>query len=226
MRALRRGGGRGTRSGLTALLAAWVAAPALGAPAGAAAGESLYVIEQLVVGVSSAPDASGERVATLKSGDRVEVLERSGDAVHVRLAGDREGWVRASYLSADEPLRVRLAQRDAELARLGNEVTALKAQLAARAPASAAPGAATSMSSGTTAAAATPGGTTTPVSFAAQAQGVPQGGALFSTEEEHPRLLWPRILAAALVAFGFGFALGALLLDRHIRRKYGGLRIY
>ena len=52
---------------------------------GAARAQTLYVIEQLVVNVNSAPDGSGERVATLKSGERVEVLERSGDAVHVRL---------------------------------------------------------------------------------------------------------------------------------------------
>ncbi|HVN44245.1 MAG TPA: SH3 domain-containing protein [Steroidobacteraceae bacterium] len=204
MRALHRAGSPHPSAPGRVLLALLLATPA------AAPAESLYVIEQLVVGVSSAADASGERVATLKSGDRVEVLERSGDAVHVRLASGRDGWVRASYLSADEPLRVRLAQRDAELARLGNELSALKAQLAARpAATAAAPVAAT------------------PVSLeAARAAAVPPAGALFSTEEERPRALWPRILAASLIAFGFGFALGALLLDRHIRRKYGGLRIY
>src|SRR5215472_16307916 len=93
--------------------------------------EPLYVIEQLVVGVSSTPDATGERVATLKSGDRVEVIERAGDQVHVRLPGGRDGWVRTSYLSADEPLRTRLAQRDAEVARLGDELSRLRAQLLA-----------------------------------------------------------------------------------------------
>jgi len=100
--------------------------------------ESLYVIEQLVVGVSSTADAGGERVATLRSGDRVEALERTGDEVHVRLANGLEGWVRAAYLSADEPLRVRLAQRDAEVARLNDELSALKTQLhPAAAPAAA-----------------------------------------------------------------------------------------
>jgi hypothetical protein len=34
------------------------------------------------------------------------------------------------------------------------------------------------------------------------------------------------MLAAAVIAFGAGLAVGALTLDRHIRRKYGGLRIY
>jgi hypothetical protein len=176
--------------------------------------ESLYVIEQLVVAVASAPDASGERVATLKSGDRVEVLERAGEQVHVRLAGGREGWVRASYLSADEPLRVRLAQRDAEVARLGDELNALKAQLRANAtPAAATPVASVSGKPGVASAVAAEDAAAAPA-------------ALFDASEERPRTLWPWTLAASLIGFGLGFGLGALMLDRHIRRKYGGLRIY
>jgi hypothetical protein len=180
--------------------------------------EPLYVIEQLVVAVNSAPDASGERVATLKSGDRVEVLERAGEQVHVRLAaGGREGWVRASYLSADEPLRVRLAQRDAEVARLGEELSLLKAQLHTN-PAPQLSGAAASGAAGAAGSA--------PAAVAAVRElPTPPAGSLFNTEERgHPPWAWA--LAAALIGFGLGFGAGALLLDRHIRRKYGGLRIY
>jgi SH3 domain-containing protein len=192
-----------------ALLSAYLAGSPLHA-------ESLYVIEQLVVAVNSAPDASGERVATLKSGDRVEVLERAGEQVHVRLADGREGWVRASYLSADEPLRVRLAQRDAEVARLGEELSLLKAQLHAN-PAPQLGGAAANGMAGAAGSA--------PAAAAVQELPAPPVGSLFSTEEgAHPP--WPWALAAALIGFGLGFGVGALLLDRHIRRKYGGLRIY
>jgi hypothetical protein len=194
---------------LAALLAAGLALPAV------LRAETLYVIEQLVVTVSSTPDASGERVATLKSGDRVEVLERSGDEVHVRLANGRDGWVRASYLSADEPLRVRLAQRDAEVARLGDEVNALKAQLRSTPATGAAPVAASAVPA---AASMPPPATEDPLAGAS--------GALFSRGEERARPAWPWTLAAALIGFGAGFGLGALMLDRHIRRKYGGLRIY
>ena len=200
------------REGAVALLLALV-------PCGTLHAEPLYVIEQLVVAVSSAPDASGERVATLKSGDRVELIERAGDQVHVRLASGREGWVRASYLSADEPLRVRLAQRDAEVARLGDEVNALKAQLRANpapVPATAATGAAP-----------VPSVAAAPASIAAaEGPGGARTDALFSVAEERPHLLWPWTVASWLIGFGLGFGLGALMLDRHIRRKYGGLRIY
>jgi hypothetical protein len=196
---------RSTR--LAVLMAGLTAAAALRA-------EPLYVIEQLVVGVSSAPDASGERVATLKSGDRVEVIERSGEQVHVQLAGGRDGWVRASYLTAEEPLRTRLAQREAEVARLGDEVKRLESQLRANAvpatPATAGPAA------------------TVPASAAAVAEDRASlaGHALFGAGEERPRPSWPWMIAAALIAFGSGFGLGAVTLDWHIRRKYGGLRIY
>ena len=178
--------------------------------------EDLYVIEQLVVSVSSTPDGSGEHIASVRSGDALEVLERSGDEVHVRTRSGREGWIRASYLSAQEPLRPQLAQRTAEVARLKEEVSRLQAQLeAARSPASAAPGGG----------AAAPAAALTGAVAAEDAATTPR--ALFAAEEEeNPRRVWPWALAAALLALCVGFALGALVLDRHIRRKYGGLRIY
>jgi len=191
------------------LLLCAVASPAVRA-------ENLYVIEQLVVSVSSAPDGSGERIASVRSGDALEVLERSGDEVHVRTGSGREGWIRASYLSAEEPLRPRLAQRTAEVARLKEDVSRLQAQLAAA----------------LSAASATPGGgaaaPTAALTAAVAAEDTARAPrALFAAEEEEsPRRVWPWALGAALLALCVGFALGALVLDRHIRRKYGGLRIY
>jgi hypothetical protein len=190
---------------------------ALTAPAARA--EDRYVIEQLVVGISNAPDSSGERVASVKSGDRLEVLERSGDSVHVRTAGGKDGWIRASYLTADEPLRPRLAERTAEIARLKEDVSRLQAQLeAARTSAGAAPGGG---------AAASPAAAPAPAA-SAEDSASPPPRALFAggATEETPQRVWPWALGAALLALCVGFALGALVLDRHIRRKYGGLRIY
>jgi hypothetical protein len=187
--------------------------------AAAARAEPAYVIEQLVVNVNSAPDASGERIATVKSGDRLEVLERVGDQVHVRLASGRDGWIRASYLSKDEPLHVRLTQREADVAQLKDEVSHLQAQLAA-ARAGAAPAAPSSAGSAGAGAAGAPPPAT------AEDPGGPPAGALFAGGEEGPHRVWPWALGAALAGLGIGFALGALVLDRYIRRKYGGLRIY
>ena len=177
--------------------------------------ETLYVIEQLVVSVNSTPDSSGERIASVRSGDALEVLERSGDEVRVRTAGGREGWIRASYLSAEEPLRPRLAQRTAEVARLKEDLSRLQAQLdAARTSASAASGGGAATSSAA------------PAPAAQDAPSAPQGALFAAAEPDSARRVWPWALGAALLALCVGFALGALVLDRHIRRKYGGLRIY
>ena len=193
------------------LLCALAAAPA-------ARAETLYVVEQLVVNVNSAPDASAERIATVKSGERLEVIERVRDEVHVQLAGGKDGWIRASYLSADEPLRARLAAGTAEVARLKDELGRLQAQLdAARPPAGAAPGGG---------AAASAPAAPAPAASAEEPGSAPQGVLFGGAVQDNPRRGWPWALAAVLLALCVGFVLGALVLDRHIRRKYGGLRIY
>jgi hypothetical protein len=43
-------------------------------------------------------------------------------------------------------------------------------------------------------------------------------------QSAHP--IWQWVLGSAVVALLGGFALGWRMLDRRIRRKYGGLRIY
>jgi hypothetical protein len=194
--------------------------------------ETLYVIEQLVVSVNTAPDSSGERVTTIKSGDAVEVLDRQGDQVHVHLANGTEGWIRKSYLSADEPLQHRLSAREAELAKLKQDVARLELELAAArsAPVHAQPAVAqTNMSSGTNAA---PGGAPAaadPPRGSADAAADPVAGepTYFMTPPEEPaRPVWHWALGSFVIALALGFVLGWQVLDRRIRRKYGGLRIY
>jgi hypothetical protein len=192
------------------LLCALAAAPAAHA-------ETAYVVEQLVVNVNSAPDASAERIATVKSGERLEVIERVRDQVHVQLAGGKDGWIRASYLSADEPLRPRLAASTAEVARLKDELGRLQAQLDAARTAGAAPGGG---------AAASAPAAPAPAASAEDSASTPQGALFAGAAQDNPRRGWPWALAAVLLALCVGFVLGALVLDRHIRRKYGGLRIY
>lgn len=185
------------------LLAA-LAALALSAAVSAA---PMYVIEQLVVNVMSAPEG-GERIAILKSGEPVEFLEKQGELAHVRLANGKDGWLRASYLMTQEPLRLQLTQRDDQLTQLRQQLAELEERLR-------------------TASAAPPAAARAPDSRAPGAEAAPAAAPpLFSAGEGAPRRLWPWALGAALLGLGLGFALGALLLDRHIRRKYGGLRIY
>jgi hypothetical protein len=182
---------------------------ACGLSATTARAEGFYVIEQLVVSVNSAPGGAGDRIASLHSGERVEVIERSGEEVHVRLPGGKDGWLRAAYLSADEPLRPQLAARSAEVARLKERVDHLQADLmAARAAAPANP----------------PGSAASAVR--APADDPPATHGLFTEPDPQRRPGWSWVWVSALAGLGAGFALGWRVLDRRIRAKYGGLRIY
>lgn len=157
--------------------------------------EPLYVVEQLAVAVNAAADGSGERIATLKSGDRVELLERAGESVHVRLSDGRDGWLRAIYLSGDAPLRPRLAQSEAEVARLRAELARLSA-----APA--------------------------PTPRAAPPAAAEEAAPLFGAPAPRDTHAWAWALAAGLACAVLGFFAGWRALDRRIRARYGGLRIY
>src|SRR5882724_1338102 len=88
--------------------------------------QPIYVIEQLVVSIASAPGAEGERIGQVKSGDKLELIEREGDEAHVRLPSGKEGWIKASYLSTEEPLQHRLTERTAEAEKLKQEAEKLK----------------------------------------------------------------------------------------------------
>ena len=203
------------------------------AAASAGHAETLYVVEQLVVNVNSAPDSTGERVATIKSGDALEVLDRQGDQVHVHLTSGTEGWVRKSYLSADEPLHVKLGERTAEVEKLKQDVTRLEGELAAvKGAPRGKPGVAqTNTGASAPAATASPAPPTpAPATISAPAPGAEEPAhepPYFMTPPDSPaRPVWHWALGSFVVALGLGFLLGWQVLDRRIRRKYGGLRIY
>jgi len=159
--------------------------------------ETLYVIDELIVTVSSTAGEGGERIASLHSGDSVEVLDRHESYAYVRLASGIQGWVKAAYLSAALPLQRRWTAQIEELERLKAEVAKLQGE--ASAARSAAP-------------------------VTRQLSADPPAAAV----ERAPlgRAIWPWALGCGVLALCAGFALGWRMLDRRIRRKYGGLRIY
>lgn len=183
-----------------------IAALLLLAAARMAAAEPLYVIEQLVVSVNSAPDGTGERIGTLRSGDRVEMLERFAGDTRVRLVNGVEGWVKSAYLSREEPLRQQLAARARELEATRAELAEARQALAA-----------------------TQGGTspnaTVPQVMDAELTS-PERRLFPQRPATDPRPTWPLLAATGVLALAAGFGLGWRVLDRRIRRKYGGLRIY
>jgi SH3 domain protein len=199
---------------------------------GQARAETLYVIEQLYVSVNSAPDGSGERVGQIKSGDSVELIERQDEQAHIRLSSGEEGWVKASYLSDNLPLNKQLAARTDELEKVRKERAQLETDLAAAkkaATAAARNAAAVSAAPPPAPVAAAPAAPAvenpppTPVSDPAS-PGAPPLFPESSIMPSRPTWLWA--VGCSIVSLGIGFALGWRLLDRRIRAKYGGLRIY
>jgi hypothetical protein len=191
--------------------------------------ETLYVIEQLVVTVSSTADGSGERVGQIHSGDRVEVLEKQDDQTRVRVPSGEEGWVRSSYLSSNPPVREQLKTRNEELDKLRQEKTRLEADLAsARKAASTASAAIASQPvTAPAAVAATPVAAEPAPAQPSAAEPAPSNPPLFAAGGFMPsRPSWIVALICSAAALGIGFALGWRMLDRRIRAKYGGLRIY
>ena len=196
--------------------------------------ETQYVIEQLVVSVNAAADGSGDRVDQIKSGDRVEVLEKQDDQSRVRLSSGQEGWVRTSYLSATPPLREQLRTRTDELDKLRAEKTKLEAELAtARKAASTAASAASAAPVPApapipTASEPVPRASDPP--SAAESPSIdtaPANPPMFASDGMMPsRPSWLVAIAASLLTLVAGFVLGWRVLDKRIRAKYGGLRIY
>jgi hypothetical protein len=194
-----------------------------------AQGETLYVIEQLVVSVTSTADGSGERVGQIHSGDRVESLEKQDDQTRVRLPSGEEGWVKSSYLSSSPPMREQLKARTEELEKLRQEKTKLEADLASARKAASTAIAATASPPATApaAVASAPIAAEPAPAQPSAAEPAPSNPPLFSAEGFMPsRPSWIVALICSVAALGIGFALGWRMLDRRIRAKYGGLRIY
>jgi hypothetical protein len=160
--------------------------------------ETLYVVDELIVNVSSTADEGGERVASIRSGDSVEVLDRQNAYSHVRLSSGTQGWVKTSYLSSVLPLQRQLAAQVTELEKLHAEVSRLQSE-------------------------ATAAHVAVPVARQ-PAVDPPAPSADHSAPFSRP--LWQWALLCCLLGLAGGFALGWRMLDRRIRRKYGGLRIY
>ena len=139
----------------------------------------------------------------------MELLERAGESVHVRLPDGREGWLRALYVSGNAPLRPRLQQSEAEVTR-------------AEGRGEPSGGAGERRGEPERQRAAGRGRT-------GQRRGPCERRARSGSSA--PRPTAPRaasgrgLCGCMLLGLLLGFALGWRMLDRSIRKKYGGLKI-
>ncbi len=189
----------------------------------AAQAQTLYVTDKLEVGVYAQPSLEGDRIAVLRSADAVELVSREGEAAMVRLSDGTEGWVAGSYLEVEVPSAGQLEALTAENERLrastradaaaGAEVKTLKernAQLQSELASAQRD------------------------LDALQARGA---APISRPEDEIPvetarpadsaRLLATLgIIASGAATLALGFWWGYRTLERRVRRKYGGLKVY
>ena len=191
--------------------------------------EPLYISDKLVVNVYAEANPDSSKVATLDSGDALDAIEKVESYTHVRLADNREGWIKSSYLTAQAPAIVRLKELEKERgnstavpsAQSINEIKQLKERNAAlQSEISVLKQAAARPTSQIAAAPATK--VATPVSQGRlKVEPIPRDEELpLSTEH----LRWGAALVA--VSGAISFMLGYQTLARRIRRKYGSVKIY
>jgi SH3-like domain-containing protein len=185
--------------------------------------DPLYVSDKLVVNVYAEADQESSKVTTLDSGDAVDSIEKVDTYTHVRLADNREGWIKSSYLTAQVPAVVRLkelekerganapAPSSAQLAKLNDELKQVKEQNA---------GLQAELAAAKKIAPPAPV-IVQPTPKHAEAEHAVLNQA---PPDESDRITW--ITAIALLCVAIGFTLGYQTLARKIRRKYGSVRIY
>jgi SH3 domain protein len=95
--------------------------------------ETMYVSDKMKITFRTGPGNDRKITSLLTSGQRVDVIQSSGDWVQVLLPDGKEGWVLNQYLTADVPCgtqieRLRQAHQDlkAQTTVLKEENTALK----------------------------------------------------------------------------------------------------
>jgi len=195
----------------------WPAAVLLALLAARGVAATVYVSDELVLGVYADENNQGQRLATLHSGASVETLAQSGDFTQVRLNDGTTGWVKSAFLTATEPAVVRAKRLEEELDRsrattpalaeaaARSEVERLKQELAVKQSELDA-----ARSSGVL-----------PVVAAQPARGP------LALIQAPAGTRWPAIAGIA-AAFGLacGFWLGYAALARRVKRKFGGIKVY
>lgn len=101
---------------LTAVLS--LALLGLGLPKALAQTETVYVIDQLLVGVHAEKNLDSAITKVLPTGTMLEVLERDGELARVKDQQGNEGWIDSAYLMQNPPARQmveRLERANSEL---------------------------------------------------------------------------------------------------------------
>lgn len=172
----------------------------------------VYVTDELRLGLYSTEETSGRALKTLISGTRLDVLERALMSIRVRTEDGDEGWVKTAYVVPNEPARRRLQALESLQATTAESLVAAEAdktQLAERI---------SSLES----------------ELAQARQGITELPEVMARNEALNAEIAARGIRIPILWFGLAvvgaLAIGSFLghwrLDRKVRRKFGGVRVY
>jgi SH3 domain protein len=177
-----------------------------------AAEKTVYVTDELRLGLYDGEQTTGRPFQTLLSGAKLDVLERALMTVRVRTEDGVEGWVKTAYLVDTEPARRRVAALERDNAKMSDDLDATRTAVAAKT------GRIESLEADLSAA-------QLGISDLPELQETnAELRAALDAEGISVSLRWLGI--AALAAFVGGCLAGYLWLDRRVRRQFGGLKVY
>lgn len=181
-----------------------------------AAAETMYITDNLRLGLHQAEDTSGRAFRMLESGQALEVISRNRNYANVRLPDGAQGYVKAAYLVTEKPAKLIVAETIAERDALGAELEETKRAFAGPA-------------------ATIQGLKDDAASLTERLESAETRVADLSAENASIRglkdkykgslpLTW--VAAATGVCLIGGFLAGLWWVDRSSRKRHGGIRIY
>jgi len=98
---------------------------------GSVMAETVYVTDELRLGVRNNPTSAERSFTTVVTGDALQVLDRSGDYLKIRAKDGTEGWVSKAFVISDKPARLQLESLQAQYAQRESELNTLRQELSA-----------------------------------------------------------------------------------------------
>ncbi|MCZ6854815.1 MAG: TIGR04211 family SH3 domain-containing protein [Gammaproteobacteria bacterium] len=178
----------------------------------AMAAETVYVTDELRLGLYDDELTAGRPFKTLLSGAELSVLERALRSVRVRTEDGVEGWVKTAYLVATKPARLRVAELERDNATMSGQLDSIRTAEAANI--------ARVRVLEADLAKAQQNITRLPELESQNAE------LLFALDTIGTNVAMRWLILAAIVAFIAGCLAGYKWLDRRVRRQFGGLKVY
>ncbi len=178
--------------------------------------DTVYVTDNLRLGLYEAPDTSGRPFRMLESGQGMEVLTRDRNYANVQMPNGTEGWVKSAYLVSDKPAKLIVAETMAERDALAAELEEMRLAFAAPAETiSNLQSEATDLASKLQA------------SESLVEELEEQNAGFHGLKNQYKGSLPVNWVAAAIgVCLLGGFLFGIWWVDRRSRIRHGGIRIY